>query len=242
MGTEVLSFSMHGAREVMPSEAQHFGRVITALEKAVIENQGLAFDLSKSLIETACKTIIKDRGQDYGGKNDLPQLIKETLRIVCIIPESIDEPLKAKDSLTKTINGLITSIQGICELRRLFGEASHGKDAYFMQLENDHAFMVARSADVIVNYLFRMHRSHPAFSSNKRLLYSALGDFNDWVDDQNDAVKIFKLEYKPSEVLFNIDRVAYRDLLNEFESDEISEENSSDTYAKNECDSEQYLK
>ena len=43
----------------------------------------------------------------------------------------------------------------------------------------------------------------------------------------NDAVRILDLN-KPSEVLFNIDRVAYQDLLSRSESDEFSEENPTD--------------
>jgi len=232
MAKEIETFSLHGVREVMPSEAVHLERIVSALEQALIENHGLAFDLSKSLIETACKTIIKDRGHEHSANADLPQLIRSAMDLVCIIPDEVDDSSEAKKSLRKTVNGIMTSIQGICELRRLFGEASHGRDAYFSQLESDHAFMVARSADVIVNYLFRMHKSIPLRLRNTRLFYGKNNDLNEWIDEQNEVVKIFSFEYKPSEVLFNIDHEAYRNLLIEFESDGSLEENHDENSAE----------
>ena len=218
------NYVLYGVREVIPSEAAHLERTISALEKALTENHGLTFDLSKSLIETTCKTIIKDRGESYTGKEKLPALIKTTLHLVCKTTQPVDEPSQTKDALKNVINGIVTSIQGVCELRRLYGEASHGRDAYFSQLGIDHAMMVARSADVISSYLFRMHRSLPISQVNERLSYGAYSDFNEWVDDQNDTIRIFDLEYKPSEVLFNIDHDAYRDNLIDYESDRSFQE------------------
>jgi len=238
MEEEIHPFILHGVREVMPSEAIHLERTVNAIEQALSENHGLAFDLSKSLIETTCKTIIKDRGHEYVGNEDLQKLIKVALGLVCTIPEDIEEPVRAKDSLIKTINGLTTSVIGICELRNLFGEASHGRDAYFSQIENDHALMVARSADAIVSYLFRLHRAFPARHSETRLSYKSYIEFNDWIDEQNDAVRIFELEYKPSEVLFHIDRVAYRDLLSGYESDGSPEEIPAENNAQGSNDDE----
>jgi len=232
MEKDIQTFRLVGAREVMPSGAQYFERIIDALENAVMYNHGLAFDLSRTLIESACKTIIVDRGHEYNGKEELPTLIKSTLDLVSVIPEDIDEPTKAKEAIKHTINGLLTSVQGICELRNLFGEASHGRDAYFSQLETDHALMVARSADVIVNYLFRMHKAYPDRYTKTRLLYGVNNVLNDWIDEQNDAVRIFDFEYKPSEVLFNIDRVAYQELLSSYESDKLPEENPTDIKAQ----------
>ena len=58
--------------------------------------------------------------------------------LVCIIPDEVEDSSEAKKSLQKTINGIMTSIQGICELRRLFGEASQGEMHILHSLETDH--------------------------------------------------------------------------------------------------------
>lgn len=216
-------FQMLGAREVLATDAVYFEQQINAIEKAVVENPGLSFDLAKTLIESACKTVLKDRGHECDSAWDMPKLLKETLGKLQLVPDGIEGADDVKASLKKTIGGLHTVIQGICELRNTQGFASHGKDAYSGQLEVVQAQFAARAADVIVNFLFRAHRHYPNDSSVKRLNYSGLTDFNNWVDEGNDMISIFTLQYKPSEVLFNVDIEAYRNLLKDYESESKTE-------------------
>lgn len=221
-------FVMIGAREVNLIGAGHFENQIEAIENAVEENPGFVFSLSKTLIETTCKTILNDRKQTINPKWDMPQLFRETLKTLQLVSEDIDDSTKISKSIKKTVNGLITTIQGICELRTLQGIASHGQDAYFKQLDDFHARFIARSADVVISFLFRVHRKYPVDVSIRRLIYSGMSDYNNWIDEQNESVKIFKYEYKPSEVLFIFDKIAYRDLLSDYETDELPEENPTD--------------
>lgn len=68
------TFRMVGAREVLlllPGTA-HIERLVVALEGAVNSNPALAFDLSKSLIESVCKTLLQDRGKDVGDDLESP--------------------------------------------------------------------------------------------------------------------------------------------------------------------------
>jgi hypothetical protein len=222
--TQVITgFIMAGAREVLATDAVYFEQQIIAIEKAVGENPGLSFDLAKTLIESACKTILKDRGQPCDSAWDLPRLLKETLGKLQIVPEGLEGVKDVAVSLKKTIGGLQTTIQGICELRNTQGFASHGKDAYTLQLDIIQAQLAARAADVIVNFLFRAHRHYPIDGPARRLVYRELADFNEWIDEENEIVRIFTLEYKPSEVLFGIDQEAYRDLLNDYEAKDENE-------------------
>jgi len=218
-----MGFVMVGAREVLATGAVFFEQQVIAIEKAVVENPGLAFDLAKTLIESACKTILKDRGHECDSGWDLPKLLKETLGKLQLVPDGLEGVGDVEASLKKTVGGLQTAIQGLCELRNTQGFASHGKDAYTDQLEVVQAHLVARAADVIVNFLFRTHRHYPSVGPTRRLAYRELTDFNDWIDEQNETVRIFTLEYRPSEVLFGVDEDAYRDLLTDYESEDEAE-------------------
>jgi hypothetical protein len=213
-------FVMVGAREVMANGAVFFEQQVVAIEKAVSENPGLAFDLAKTLIESACKTILADRGHECDDGWELPRLLKETLGKLRFVPDGLDGDVNVAASLKKTIGGLQTTIQGICELRNTQGFASHGKDAYTEQLDVVQAQFTARAADVIVNFLFRSHRRYPDDWTTRRLVYNEMTEFNEWIDVQNEIVRIFKLEYKPSEVLFGVDQEAYRGLLNDYKGEE----------------------
>lgn len=222
------SFVMAGAREVLATDAVYFEQQVIAIEKAVGENPGLSFDLAKTLIESACKTILKDRGHECDNAWDLPRLLKETVRKLQVVPEGLDGAADVAASLKKTIGGLQTAIQGICELRNTQGFASHGKDAYTEQLDVVQAQLAARAADAIVNFLFRAHRHYPVDGPSRRLVYRELTDFNEWIDEQNQIIRIFTLEYKPSEVLFGIDQEAYRDLLTDYEAKDETEDQTGD--------------
>jgi len=226
-------FAMSGVREVLAAEAVHMERQIIALERAVTENPGLAFDLAKTLIESACKTILSDRGCEYNSNWDLPRLLKETLAKLRLVPSGCQNEADVTISLRKTIGGLQTTIQVLCELRNTHGFASHGRDAYSAQLDVVQAQLAARAADVVVSFLFRAHYYYPGTEVAKRLSFSELEDFNSWIDDQNPPVRIFSLEYRPSEVLFSVDLEAYRDLLLDYRQEEASDTDTEQISADN---------
>ena len=211
-------FIMHGIRKVLPSEASHIEQQAIAIEEAVAQNAGLTFDLAKTLIESACKTILTDRGYVVDSGWELPKLLKETLGKIQLVPAGCDQSAGVTDSLRKTVGGLQTVIQGICELRNSHGFASHGKDAYARQLETVQAELAARSADAVTSFLFRAHHQYSNPCPERRISYQDNSEFNEHIDESNEQVRIFEFSYRPSEVLFNVDEDAYRDLLSSFQA------------------------
>jgi hypothetical protein len=211
-------FVMVGAREVlalMPG-AVHIERQVVALEGAVNENPALAFDLAKTLIETVCKTLLRDRGHPVGDDLELPQLFRETLANLRMLPDTHIASTEVRNSLRKTLGGLFTVVQGVCELRNTEGFASHGKYGYVLPLDSVQALLVARAADAVVHFLFAAHKSYPSTSLARRLSYIEHEKLNALIDEANESIEIFDLTYRPSEVLFSVDPEAYRDLLARF--------------------------
>jgi hypothetical protein len=209
------TFRMVGAREVLlllPGTA-HIERLVVALEGAVNSNPALAFDLTKSLIESVCKTLLQDRGKDLGDDLELSQLFRETLANLRLLPETHSGASEARNSLKKTLGGLHTVVQGVCELRNAEGFASHGKYGYALSLEPVQAQLVARAADALVHFLLAAHAAYPSSSPSRRMIYEHYEELNQFIDEANDPVEIFDLVYRPSEVLFNVDLEAYRNLL-----------------------------
>jgi|SRR5215218_3073368 len=75
--TQVSStFIMHGARAAIEAGMPHIEKQVEGLESAVISNPGLAFDLAKTLVESACKSILTERSIVYSVNDDLPRLFK----------------------------------------------------------------------------------------------------------------------------------------------------------------------
>lgn len=213
-------FVMYGARAAVAGGMLHIEEQVKALELAVVDNTGLAFDLAKTLIESACKTILTERGGSFDKDDDLPKLFKAATLIVPFLPVPLASDSAARKSLQQTLGGLSTAMHGVCELRNAFGFASHGTDASRPAMEGVQAMLAAQAADAIVGFLYRVHRQHLSKPSIVLLAYDNNPDFNEWIDDQCDPVQILSLPpYQPSEVLFSVDQEAYRDLLANYETD-----------------------
>lgn len=223
------AYKMVGSREVMTVTGVRIEQQVIAIESALGSNPSLVFDLSKTLIESSCKTILNDRAHAVDENWDLPRLLKEASNKLKLSPDSGSPNT---ESLRKLLGGLQTTIQGICEMRNSEGFASHGKDGYVQQSENLHAHFVARAADLIVFFLFSVHRRFPASAATRRLIYEELTDFNEWLDEQQDELLVFTRRMKPSEVLFRMDPNEYRQQLTDYEQ-QLREPDSLDGQSDN---------
>lgn len=212
-----FSFKMFGAREILQLSvgAISIERHIQALEDSVESNPSLAFDLARSLVESVCKTILVDRGEDptsFGFKD----LLKRTYSSVRLVPENYGDKKEVVESVQKILDGFDSVIQGLTNLRHNEGMASHGKDVYAAQLESVQARLAAQSADVVVHYLYMAHKNYQTPNQEPISKYEDNVDFNRHVDENNDTVRIFNFTYSPSEVLFAVDEKAYRTAMSEF--------------------------
>lgn len=218
-GPQAIEFTMYSARSAMTGGLSHIEEHIKALERAVVENSGLAFDLAKTVIESACRTILSERNILFDSDDDLPKLFKLVTTNLPLLPVAVSSEAEARKSLARTLSGLHTALQGVCELRNAYGFASHGVEGPRPLMESVQALLAAQAADTIIGFLHRMHLQDRAAFPGARLEYEDSAAFNEFVDDSNSLVQIFNLEYRASEVLFSIDREAYRDKLADFESE-----------------------
>lgn len=130
MAAPRLLFVMHGARDAIAEGLTHIEEQVRAIEQAVVENPALAFDLARTLVETVCRTILRERKVAYNENDDLPTLFKTVSDHLPFLPPTASSEATTRKSLKRTLNGLSTAIQGICELRNqcglpLTGQTSH---------------------------------------------------------------------------------------------------------------------
>ena len=169
----------------------------------------------------ACRTIITEREGTFDKDDDLPKLFKTATLTVPFLPMALASDAGARKSLLQTLNGLNTALQGVCELRNSYGFASHGSEGQRPTMEGVQALLAAQAADAIVGFLYRVHRQDLSRPRSVPLEYDDHADFNEWIDEQSEPVQILALPpYRPSEVLFNVDLQAYRDLLTDYKSEE----------------------
>lgn len=210
---------MTGARYVAQNIAapERVNRAIDGIESNLRDDPGVVFDYAKSLIETTCKTLMKERGHEPDEAWKVQQLARFTLKAVVQVPSGHSDPESAKARLETTLQGLIGIVQGIGELRNQEGEIGRGKEADRIGLTSCHAEFAARAADAVVKFLVESHLGPKSATEDaEQFTYSENQTFNDYVDELHDPVLILSGQYKPSEVLFQMDRQTYRDALVDF--------------------------
>jgi Abortive infection C-terminus len=209
-------FTMHGARAAMAGGLFHIEEQIKGIERAVVENPGLAFDLAKTLIESACRTILTERSIAFDPTDDLPRLFRTATNTLPFLPASASAEAEIRKSLVQTLSGLHTAVQGVCELRNACGFASHGAEGPRPALETVQALLVAETSDAIVGFLHRVHRQDRTPPAAARLKYEENGEFNAYVDEAHALVRVFEEDFEPSRVLFELAPEAYRLYLAEY--------------------------
>lgn len=211
-------FQMVGARAALADGpiAEAIEQQINAIESTLESIPDFAFDLSKTLVESVCKTVLADIGQPADANWDAPKLLRETTNRLSLLPRNHPDPQKARESVEKTIRGLLQTIQGLCELRNNYGMASHGRDSFTARLDLRQATLAAQAADTIVSFLYRIHRDALIQLPGARVYYEDHIDFNEAFDRDYEVIRFGELELLPSRVLFHADREAYKSALNEF--------------------------
>ena len=211
-------FQMVGARSALlegPS-TEPIEQQIEAIENALESIPDFAFDLSKTLVESVCKTVLPDIGQPADPNWNAPKLLKETANRLNLLPRDHPDPAKASESVEKTIRGMVQTIQGLCELRNNYGMASHGRDAFSARLELRQATLAAQAADTIVSFLYRIHRDTRSQTPEGRVYYEDRPDFNQAFDRDNESIRLSQLGLLPSRVLFQCDHEAYKAALRDY--------------------------
>ena len=210
------SFSMGSARGAISLGLHHIEAQVDSIEDAVSNEPGLAFDLAKTLVESTCRTILKDRGILYNNDDDLPSLFRTVSRNLPMLPPQESQESEVRQSIVQTLSGLNTVIQGIAELRNKLGFASHGTDRPRPSMETVHAVLTAQAADTLVGFLYHIHSQDRTPVAQKESAPTRNVDFDVYVDDNHDIVHIFDSEFLASEILFQMEPNSYRIFLADF--------------------------
>lgn len=211
-----LPFTMSGARNAISQGLRHIERQVDAIEGAVYENPGLAFDLAKTLVESTCRTILTERRISWNERDDLPSLFREIRNTLPVLPPQESGEAEVRQSIIQTLSGLSSTVQGLSELRNQLSFASHGSDRDRPAMDSTHAILAAQAADAVVGFLYQMHIQDRTPSTGERPTTDRNPDFDRYVDDHYEIISILGTNFLASEILFQIEPESYRDLLTDF--------------------------
>lgn len=138
-------------------DAQYVRQQIKIMQNSVLTAPHLAIGLAKELVETCCKTILKNKNIIIDKNWDLGRLVKETNKVLQLIPDFIEDKEKAKQAVEKLLGGFSTIIQGVAELRNAFG-TGHGHDSDFRSLDEVYARLVTGAASEFAIFYLEVYQ------------------------------------------------------------------------------------
>lgn len=127
------------------------------LEAVADSDPRLAIGTAKELVETVCKSILRERGVEVDSAWDFPKLVGEVRRALHLLPQDVDSDARGKDAIKRVLGSLGSIAQGINELRGSYG-TGHGPDGRARGLHGRHARLAVGMASTLATFLLETHR------------------------------------------------------------------------------------
>ena len=157
IGTSV-SPGINAAREtLLGTDVGYVSQQITRMETAVNNDPELAIGTAKELVETCCKSILNECEVAFSKNDDLPSLVKNTVKQLELTPDNIPDQAKASKTIKRLLSNLATITQGVAELRNHYG-TGHGKESAKAGLQPRHAKLAVGSASTLAVFLAETHK------------------------------------------------------------------------------------
>lgn len=217
---EVLSLSL--ARDILElwPKSHHLQELINTVEVELKNNSDKAIDAAKCLIEAVCKTILKERGVEYSSDSKVPGLVKMTLKHLGI------EKNSTNDSVRDIATGFDTAVNGIANIRNNYGPLAHGRDAYHQKVRDTLRHTMVRSVEMVAIQLIELHVASETNWEYTRLPFEEHSSINYAIDKsaivdvnvEESLIEINGAEYRPSQILYEVDRRAYVEARQEVEA------------------------
>lgn len=106
---------------------------------------------AKELIEAVCKMILDDAGVGYGNAEPLPDLYKSVASELKLSRESVPASAKGSEAAQRVLQGLVTVVQNLAELRNALG-LGHGRSRKVPALER-HARLAMNASRTVTDFL-----------------------------------------------------------------------------------------
>ena len=133
--------------------SEHLHQHIRRIEDSIDSDPAQAIGSAKELVETVCKSIYSRRTRQEAREDDLPKLVRSTLKELSLVPDAISDAAKGADAIRRTLGNLANIVSGIAELRNWYG-TGHGRDISQKGLKTRHARLVVGAAVTLVTFIF----------------------------------------------------------------------------------------
>lgn len=146
-------------------DAGYIHTQVSRMESAIESDPALAIGSAKELVETCCKTILRECGVQPEDSLDIPRLVKLALKELKLTPDDVASPTSESETAKKAAEAMRRMLQqlggiagSLAELRNLVG-SGHGPDGKFRGPKPRHARLAVGSATTLVMFMFETHQA-----------------------------------------------------------------------------------
>lgn len=219
MEVEASPFRMIACRELMEKhpESLRIREQVEIIEASYPDKPGTMVAFCKSIIETTCKTILKERGVPIDPQikfTDLAALTRGALGLEK--PKPGDETEKIRKNIGLVTGGVGQIVEGLGNLRSSDAGFGHGAEAYAPMLDIEFTELLVRSADAVVGLFFKTHIKTAKVDPLEFIRYGDHRDFDESIDNNFGPFEVLETPLIASEALFKTDTNAYKAALVEY--------------------------
>lgn len=154
---ELPSPGLASAKEVLSPISIYISQQITRMETAINPDPALAIGSAKDLVETVCKTILHEIGEEVPKRIEFPKLVKRTRDQLQLAPEDIVGAEEAAENIKAVLDSLEEISHKIAQLRNRYG-TGHGQIATFTGPTPRVAKLVVGAASTLAVFLYETHQ------------------------------------------------------------------------------------
>jgi hypothetical protein len=131
---------------------------IRRLRESTDADPELGIGTAKEFLESICKTILTERGTPPSKSEDLPGLVRSTIKSLSIVPPKLAGQPHAEKTITVLLNNLGSISHQLAELRNQFG-TGHGRSTVHVGLPARHAKLAIGAAATLAVFLYESHEA-----------------------------------------------------------------------------------
>lgn len=148
---------LDGLEDVAITNSFELNQHILRIRRAIESDPELAVGSTKEMVESVLKNILEANGETVE-REELPQLLKRTQKILKLDPSDIAETARGAELIKRTLSNLGQVITGIGELRNLYG-TGHGRSRQ-SGISPRHARLVVNAGTTLAVFLMETFEHH----------------------------------------------------------------------------------
>ncbi|UAN51665.1 abortive infection family protein [Serratia sp. JSRIV002] len=193
-------------------------RTIAAINNGLVEGEsGIVVGQCKSLLETLCKSILKEQACEVEAAITMPKLAKNAVKALNV-GNTGNQDQKTKEAFIKLIQSFTMQLENatsaVAALRNDYCPLAHGRSYEEPQLHMIYAHLIATQTDSLTTFILELIDQHRNFVPE--IKFTDNDDYNDYLYETYKQLEIYGDHYQAPEVLFNMNPEKYKRGLEEY--------------------------